>query len=113
MGVIYSPLLLITAYLETRQAHQVNRNRSRGAVDDDTVEEWENFGPDEDVAVDYEADGWAKQVATTKPNVETDTAVLEILQLKERVGELKRMVESLQEGRRGADGGEGGGGDSS
>ena len=41
MGVIYSPLLLVTAAFETRQAHVVKTNRRRGEADDDTHEEWD------------------------------------------------------------------------
>ena len=100
MGVIYSPLLLITAYIETRQAHAILVNRRRGDADDDTVEEWEHRtetqGPH-----DFETDGWAKAVEATKPNVETDAAVLEIRELKQKVGELMKMVEGLRDGANG------------
>ena len=40
MGVLYSPLLLVTAYLETRTARTVRFNRKRNEADDDTIEEW-------------------------------------------------------------------------
>ena len=43
MGVLYSPLLLITAYLETRTARTVRFNRKRNEADDDTIEEWEQM----------------------------------------------------------------------
>ena len=86
MAIIYAPLLLITAYIETKQAHTVMRNRRHGEADDDTVEEWEPHGQD------FEADGWAKAVEATRPNVETDAAVLEIRELKGKIGELQKMV---------------------
>lgn len=38
MGIIYSPLLLLTAYLETKQAHHVKRNRDHHEADDNTTE---------------------------------------------------------------------------
>ncbi|KAI4169463.1 MAG: hypothetical protein LQ343_005678 [Gyalolechia ehrenbergii] len=88
MGVIYSPLLLITAFLETRQAQRVKHNRRRGEEDEDTVEEWEQM----DDNVDFENDGWAKKVESTRPNVDTDAAVLEIRELKAQLVELKRLV---------------------
>ncbi|KAL9003915.1 MAG: hypothetical protein Q9188_003231, partial [Gyalolechia gomerana] len=88
MGVIYSPLLLITAFLETRQAQRVKHNRRRGEEDEDTVEEWEQMNDD----VDFENDGWAKKVESTRPNVDTDAAVLEIRELKAQLAELKRLV---------------------
>ena len=98
MGVIYSPLLLITAHLETKQAHEVKYNRKRGEQDDDTVEEWEQMQAD----VDFEAEGWTKKVERTKPNVETDAAVLEVRELKEKMGELMRLVEGMKGGANGS-----------
>ena len=92
MGVIYSPLLLITAHMETRQAQHVKHNRKRGEQDDYTVEEWEQMQND----VDFEAEGWTKKIERTKPNVETDAAVLEVRELKEKVGELVRVVEGMK-----------------
>ncbi|KAI4194088.1 MAG: hypothetical protein LQ350_007977 [Teloschistes chrysophthalmus] len=93
MGVIYSPLLLITAFIETRQAQRVKRNRRRGEEDEDVVEEWEQMNDD----LDFEAEGWTKKVEATRPNVDTDAAVLEIRELKEQIAELKRLVQSKQE----------------
>ena len=49
MGVIYSPLLFVTALLETRTARIVKFNRSRQESDDDTIEEWEQLEPELDV----------------------------------------------------------------
>lgn len=95
MGVIYSPLLLVTAWIETRQAHRVIQNRGRNEADDDTVEEWEQLGI-EGESPDFEADGWAKQVGKSKPNVATDAAVLEVRELKAQVEKLAKLVESLK-----------------
>jgi hypothetical protein len=39
MGVIYAPMLLLTSYIETSQAHRVNAARQRGDSDDDIVQE--------------------------------------------------------------------------
>lgn len=94
MGVIYSPLLLITAFLETRQAHKVRRNRRRGEDDDDTVEEWEQLSG----MCDFEAEGWTKKVELTKPNVETDAAILEVRKLAAEIKELKGLIESMKRG---------------
>lgn len=93
MGIVYSPLLLITAYIETKQAHVVRHNRSNNEEDDNTTEEWEVMQPD----LDLESEGWTKKVATTKPNVETDAAVLEVRELKEKVLELKKLVEGWKD----------------
>ncbi|KAK4690831.1 hypothetical protein P7C71_g6047, partial [Lecanoromycetidae sp. Uapishka_2] len=90
MGVLYSPLLLITAYVETKEAHRVKWNRRRGdSDDDDETEEWEQLAGE----CDFEGDGWAKKVEGTKPNVETDLVVVEVRELKQQVGELKKMME--------------------
>ncbi len=88
MGIIYSPLLLITAYIETRQAQAVNRNRIRGQVDEDTTEEWEQLSHE----VDFEAEGWAKKVREATPNIETEPAVLEVRKLEEKMEVLVSMV---------------------
>ena len=74
MGVLYSPLLLMTAALETRDAKVVKGNRGRGEEDEDVVQEWEGCKNQ----CDWEGDGWAKTVENTRPNVETDAAVLEV-----------------------------------
>ena len=91
MGVIYSPLLLITAAFEAREAHSVRDNRKRGEEDDDTIEEWEEL----DGEIDYTADGWDEKVRKTKPIVEVDADVVEIRELKTEVAELKRMIRAL------------------
>ena len=96
MGIIYAPLLLITAYMETRQAHLIVENRRRGQSDDDTLEEWEHTWP-RGQSLDFEADGWTKRVESTKPNVETDAAVLEIRELKGKISELAKLVQALSE----------------
>ena len=90
MGVIYSPLLLLTAFMETRDAHKIRYNRGQGEDDEDEVQEWEGNGVGE---LDFEADGWKKKVEASKPNVETDAAVLEIRSLKGEIEELKKLLE--------------------
>ena len=95
MGIIYTPLLLITAWVETREAYHVRNNRRIGESDEDTTEEWEQMMGE----VDFEGEGWSKKVEGTRPNVETDTAVLEIRELREKVDELKRMLEGLNKGK--------------
>lgn len=92
MGILYSPLLFITAYFESKQAEVVKLNRRRGEQDEDTTEEWEQMQPD----VDFERDGWSKKVNSTKPNVETEAAILEIRELKKQVGELKNLIEGIK-----------------
>jgi hypothetical protein len=94
MGVVYAPLLLITAALESYEARSVRRNRSRGEEDDDTVEEWEELSDE----VDFEGEGWDKKVDGTKPVVEVDADVVEIRELKEEMKELKRLIRALSPG---------------
>jgi len=93
MGFLYSPLLLVTALLETRQADRVKCNRRRGEEDDDVQQEWEQ-ALDE---CDFEADGWDKKVQRTKPNVEFDTAVLEIRKLQQEVSGLKELLLEMRD----------------
>lgn len=91
MGIIYSPILFVAAYLETQSAKDIRRARARGDEDDDTVEEWEQMAGE----IDFEADGWNKCVASAKPNIEEDPAVVEVRKLKEDVDKLKEMIEQL------------------
>ena len=93
MAVIYSPLLIVTAMLEQQEAWLVKENRRRGEDDEDTVMEWEQVLN----SCDFEADGWDKKVQASRPNVEFDTAVLEVRQLRKEVGELKDMLKTLIE----------------
>lgn len=94
MGIIYSPLLLVTAYLETRTARSVRFNRMRNEADDDTIEEWEQLADE----LDVEGSGWGKKVQDTAPNVVTDAALVELKELKEDVKELKALLKGLQGG---------------
>jgi len=88
MAIIYSPLLLVTAYIEARDAQHVRENRKRGEADDDTTEEWEQLEGE----ADFEGEGWTKKVSQTKPDVENDTDVVEMRALRKEVAELKDML---------------------
>ena len=92
MGVIYSPLLLITAWIETKNAQKVRKNRKRGEADDETVEEWEQCEQDTGFEVSEE---WGKVVESTRPEVATDQSVVEIRELRERVEGLRELVEGM------------------
>jgi hypothetical protein len=95
MGFIYSPLLVVTAALETKEAKKVKANRKRRVDDDDTVQEWEQLLDE----CDFEADGWAKKVEETKTNVEEPAALTEVKKLRANVkaelDEIKGMLEKL------------------
>jgi phage terminase small subunit len=93
MSFLYSPLLVITAFIETKEAAKVNYNRKRGEEDEDTTHEWEQVLHE----CDFEADGWDKKVQATKPNVEYDTAVLEVKKLQEQMNEMKELLLTLTE----------------
>lgn len=92
MGIIYSPLLLISAYFETRWAREIQVNRARGDEDDDTVEEWEQMRG----RLDFESDGWKKQVDDAKSNLDEEPAVTEVKKLREEVDQLKDIILSLR-----------------
>jgi len=93
MATIYSPLLLVTAAIETKAAHKVKSNLRRGADEDDEIEEWEQLMGE----VDWESDGWAKKVEASKPNVEIDAATQEVKKLRKQVEELKDLMKQLVE----------------
>lgn len=91
MGIIYAPLLLITAGFEAREAQSVRDNRKRGEEDDDTVEEWEELNEEADTV----SEDWQAQVAKTKPIVDVEADVVEVRQLKEQIEQLSRLVRAL------------------
>jgi hypothetical protein len=95
MAVIYSPLLFIAAYFETRSAKAVRSNRRRGEEDDDTVEEWEQMLGE----VDFESEGWNKKVAAVKPNVEEDATSISVREMRQEIKELKEMMQLLVKGK--------------
>jgi hypothetical protein len=95
MGVLYFPLLVITASIETREARRIQWNRHCGEADDTIHQEWEELAAD----VDFDATGsddWGKIVHKTKPNVEVPTAVLEIRELKDQVRVLTESIRALE-----------------
>lgn len=92
MGTIYSPLLLVTAFLEVQTAKRVKFNRSRNEVDEDTVEEWEQLEDE----MNFESTGWAKRVEETKPNVIVDGTLLEVQEMRKEIKELVEMVERMR-----------------
>tara|TARA_R110002003_G_scaffold822_1_gene21607 strand:- start:6117 stop:6449 length:333 start_codon:yes stop_codon:yes gene_type:complete len=71
----------------------MNYNRRRGEEDEDVTHEWEQVLNE----CDFESDGWDKKVQSSKPNVEFDTAVLEVRKLQEQVEELKTLLHALTE----------------
>lgn len=93
MGVIYSPMLLLTAFYEQHEARKVKYNRKRGEEDDDEIEEWEQM--EEEFEQDQGKEEWEKKVDETKPDVEVDVDVVEIRELKKEMQELKRMIRAL------------------
>ncbi len=95
MGILYSPLLLITAWIETRQARAVNENRRRGEDDDDTTQEWEEMQDE----VDYERDGWDKICEGAVPNLDAGDMATQAREVKAKLQELKDIVEELKAGK--------------
>ncbi|RMZ71830.1 potassium ion channel yvc1 [Pyrenophora seminiperda CCB06] len=95
---------------DMQEAWIVKENRRRGEDDEDTTMEWEQVLD----GCDFEADGWDKKVKASAPNVEFDTAVLEVRELRKEVKELKDMMKMLLDvdGKREGGGGGGWGGDS-
>lgn len=91
MGTLYSPVLFVAAFFETRTARSIRSNRARGEDDDDVEEEWDQ----QDLEMDFEAEGWVKKCDSVKPDVETEPAVLEMRKLKKEVDELKSMLVAI------------------
>ncbi|KAI7008700.1 hypothetical protein KC362_g17504, partial [Hortaea werneckii] len=93
MGIIYSPLLVVTAYTEQQTARQVKFNRSRHESDDDTIEEWEQMLDQ----TDFEGSGWHKRVEDSKPNVIQDNTAIKVEKLQQQVAELMEMLKARQQ----------------
>lgn len=107
MGLLYSPLLFVAAFFETRTAYDIRSNRARGSEDDDVIEEWEQMASE----MDFESEGWIKKCESVRPNVVDDAAVLEVRQLRQEVEELKAMLAEISKavGAKAIEGGDGGG----
>lgn len=101
MAVIYSPLLLVAAYFETKSAKEIRANRARGGEDDDTIEEWEQMADQ----IDFESDGWNKTVNQARTNLEVDATAVEMQKLRSEVEKLQDLVLQLTKSM-----GKGGGG---
>lgn len=106
MGILYSPLLIVVAYLETREARRIRWNRRRGEEDDDDVQEWEHVAEEVDFDLD---DTWQQNVRESTPNVAIDSCSFEITQLREQVRELTDTVKVLADEKRGESPGANGG----
>ncbi|KAL5364375.1 hypothetical protein BJX96DRAFT_168219 [Aspergillus floccosus] len=92
MGVLYSPLLLVTAALEVREARRIRWNRRRGEEDDDDVQEWEHVAEEVDFEVD---DSWKQAVQEATPDINANSAIQEIIQLRAQIDALTEMVRLL------------------
>ncbi|KMU75847.1 hypothetical protein CISG_05244 [Coccidioides immitis RMSCC 3703] len=97
MGVIYSPLLFITAFIETCHARRIQVNRRLGEEEDDQVEEWEEAAAL--VGATSVTMDWDQKVQEIKPNVEVDLCVIEVRALKQELAELRTLVKTLVEQR--------------
>ncbi|RKF59136.1 Calcium channel YVC1 [Golovinomyces cichoracearum] len=88
MAILYFPLLLVAAWLETLSANKVIANRIRGEEDDDNSEQWEQSNGE----FNFKAEGWDRIVRGAKPNIEDDQSTVEVGKLRNEVKELKDMM---------------------
>lgn len=94
MLVIYSPLLLFVAGVESFFARKIQLNRRLGEEDDDELQEWEVMAED----VDYNTSGdmeWKQSVQKTRNFIEADETLAEVKDLKKQVAELSATVTAL------------------
>ncbi|CAG8908490.1 unnamed protein product [Penicillium egyptiacum] len=92
MGVIYSPLLIVAAWVETRQAHRIRWNRRHGEEDDDSAQEWEHVAKEVNFDLD---DTWKEHVVESTPDIKVDSCTYELRELKEQVRMLTETVKLL------------------
>lgn len=88
MSVLYSPFMVIIAFVECKEAQRVSANRARGEADDDQVEEWEELQNEEDT----EREQWSQKVFATIPDIEEDRCCQLVRALASEVEELKRVI---------------------
>jgi hypothetical protein len=94
MGIIYSPLLVITAWIETRQADAIKWNRRHGEEDENDTQEWEHVAEEVDFDLD---DNWKEEVKQNTPDIRVDPCTVEVRELKEQVAVLTELVKKLSE----------------
>ncbi|KZZ91583.1 Polycystin cation channel, PKD1/PKD2 [Ascosphaera apis ARSEF 7405] len=99
MGVIYFPILLLTALVETIGARQITLNRRLGEEDDNVLEEWEEMA--EGIAYTNDEDDWVGKVEATRPKTEVDPCLVQVRELSEQISELKDVVRGLLQERQG------------
>uniref|UniRef100_A0A093VE18 Calcium channel YVC1 n=1 Tax=Talaromyces marneffei PM1 TaxID=1077442 RepID=A0A093VE18_TALMA len=97
MSLIYFPLLLVTAFIETRDARWIRLNRSHGEADDTIRQEWEDLAHEVGFDGLDQSDEWVVTVKKTKPNVDVTAAELGIRELKEQIRQLTETVKALTE----------------
>lgn len=94
MIVIYSPLLVVIAALESFFARKIQLNRRLGEEDDDESQEWEIMAGDVDYSTSNDTE-WADSVQKTKKSLQVDETLTEIKDLKTQVAELTGVVAAL------------------
>lgn len=92
MGIIYSPLLVLTAWLESHQANQIRWNRSHGEEDEDNRQEWDFVAEDVDFDLD---DSWKVEVQQSTADIKLNDTTVEIRRLKEQIAVLTDLVKNL------------------
>ncbi|KAI5288906.1 hypothetical protein KEM52_000990, partial [Ascosphaera acerosa] len=94
MGVIYFPILLVTALVETLAARQIGLNRRLGEEDDNVLEEWEVMA--RGIAFNHEHDDWARATKAVMGRTKADPCLAQIDALRSEVGELRDAIAALR-----------------
>ncbi|KAJ6011003.1 ATPase P-type K/Mg/Cd/Cu/Zn/Na/Ca/Na/H-transporter [Penicillium sp. IBT 35674x] len=93
MGVIYSPILVLTAWIEAHQAEQIRWNRRHGEEDEEDQQEWELVAEDVDFELD---DSWKQEVKQSTPDIKVDNCTLEVKELRVQVEALTELVKQAK-----------------
>lgn len=91
MMVLYLPLMVIIAFIETSEARQVHGNRARGDADDEAVEEWEEM-LGELGELEVMSGDWGDRVEKSIPNMEEEATVVGLRDLRSQMDMLAVMV---------------------
>ena len=108
MSIIYSPLLVVVAWIEKRNASTIIWNRRRGEADDDSVEVWEvlNWRPDakgftNGASAPHQGDQeWCRVVEETSPDPAKNPVLEEVRALRQEIEELRGRLTGAEGGRR-------------
>ena len=91
MGIIYSPLLVYTAYAESKAAKKIKANQFCDQPGDSSCEDWNQVK-----LLDSGDDDWAQDGQAGQNPDKDEPMVKEVKSVKEEVEELRDLIKQLK-----------------